>query len=131
MATKKSKKRTKSKKVVRRKAAPKTKVAKKTTPRRRTARKKRRVRGKSPRVALLPFEAQGLGAGSGGQSGDLQGLSGVASADSESVEELIEEGNALEAEVVKGVQDAAAADEQEVVTHEVPEDDVPEEYLEK
>jgi hypothetical protein len=30
---------------------------------------------------------------------------------------------------VKGVQDAENADEAEVTTHEVPEDDVPEEYL--
>jgi hypothetical protein len=32
---------------------------------------------------------------------------------------------------VKGVEDAGAADEREVRTHEVPEDDVPEEYLDK
>lgn len=66
---------------------------------------------------------------SAGQSGDLQGLSGVESADSESVDELLEEGNAFEAEVVSGVEEAGDSDEQEVHTHEVPEDDVPEEYL--
>jgi len=65
---------------------------------------------------------------SGGQSGDLQGLSGVESADSESVDELLEEGNAFEADVVTGVEDADNADEREVRTHEVPEDDVPGEY---
>jgi hypothetical protein len=48
-----------------------------------------------------------------------------------SVDELLEEGNAFEAEAVKGVQDAPDADESEVVAHEVPEDDVPEEYLDK
>lgn len=74
------------------------------------------------------FQPRGLGARSGGQSGDLQGLSGVEGAASESVEELIEEGNAFEADVVKGVEDAENSEEREVVTHEVPEDDVPEEY---
>ena len=67
---------------------------------------------------------------SGGQSGDLQGLSHRASVDSESVDELVEEGNAFEAGVVMGVEDAGNADESEVHTHEVSEDDVPEEYLE-
>ena len=52
-------------------------------------------------------------------------------ADSESVDELIEEGNAFEADVVTGVEDAEGADEREVRTHEVPEDDVPGEYLDK
>jgi hypothetical protein len=65
---------------------------------------------------------------SGRQSGDLQGLSGVESADSESVDELLEEGNAFEADVVTGVEAADNADEREVRTHEVPEDDVPGEY---
>ena len=77
----------------------------------------------------MVFEPKGLGARSAGQSGDLQGLSGIAGAGSESVEELLEEGNAFEAELVKGVEDAGDADESEVKTHEVPEDDVPEEYL--
>jgi hypothetical protein len=61
----------------------------------------------------------------------LQGLSNVAGADSESVDELLEEGNAFEAEVVKGVQDVRDADEGDIVTHEVPEDDVPREYDEQ
>jgi len=68
---------------------------------------------------------------SAGQSGDLQGLSGAEDSDSESVDELLEEGNSFEAEVVKGVEDAGDADEAEVHTHEVPEDDVPGEYLDK
>jgi hypothetical protein len=50
----------------------------------------------------------------------LQGLSNVQSADSESVDELLEQGNAFEAEVVTGVEDAEDADESEVRTHEVP-----------
>jgi hypothetical protein len=69
--------------------------------------------------------------GSAGQSGDLQGLSGHEGADSESVDELLEEGNAFEADVVSGVESADDADEQEVHTHEVSEDDVPGEYLDK
>jgi hypothetical protein len=64
-------------------------------------------------------------------SGDLQGLTDVERADSESVEELLEEGNTFEAGVVKGVEQAEDSDEQEVHTREFPEDDVPEEYREK
>jgi len=93
--------------------------------------RKKKVRGKSQNVDALVFEPEGLAARSGGQSGDLQGLSDIEGADSESVDELLEEGNAFEAEVVKGVQDAGDADDAEVRTHEVPEDDVPEEYLDQ
>jgi hypothetical protein len=69
-------------------------------------------------------------AGSGGQSGDTQGLSDVAEAGSESVEELIEEGQFFEAEAVSGVENAPDADVAEVHTRQVSEDDVPLEYLE-
>lgn len=65
---------------------------------------------------------------SGGQSGDTQGISEIEDADSESVAELLEEGQSLEAEVIAGVEGAPDADVSEVRTHEVPEDDVPEEY---
>jgi hypothetical protein len=58
----------------------------------------------------------------------LQGLSRLEGADSESVDELLEEGNAFEAGVVAGVESAGEAEGQEVHTHEVPEDDVPGEY---
>ena len=68
---------------------------------------------------------------SGRNAGDLQGLSNVEGADSESVDELLDEGNAFEADAVRGVEDAENADESEVHTHEVPEDDVPDEYLDK
>ena len=70
-----------------------------------------------------------LGPDAGGQAGDIQQISNVEDADSESVEELVEEGNAFEAEVVQGVEDAKDPDVSEVTTREVPEDDVPEEYL--
>jgi hypothetical protein len=70
-----------------------------------------------------------LGPNSAGQSGDLQGISNVADADSESVKELVEEGNAFEADAVDGVENAKDPDVSEVTTRQVPEDDVPEEYL--
>ncbi len=76
------------------------------------------------------FEVE-TGPDSAGQSGDLQGLRDVERADSESVDELLEEGNAFEAGIVAGVEHADDDKEQEVHTHEVPEDDVPEEYLDK
>ena len=41
------------------------------------------------------------------------------------MDELLEQGNTFEAEAVKGVEDAGDADEAEVRTHEVPQDDVP------
>ena len=68
-------------------------------------------------------------ADSAGQSGDTQGLSDVAEAGAESVEELLEEGQAFEAEAIGGVQDAPDADVAEVHTRQFPEDDVPSEYL--
>src|SRR6202035_2957993 len=132
MATKKNKKRkqTKSKKVVSKKTTSKKRVTKKpplkkTTPIR-VMLKKNRAREKQQSVATVASEPEGRRARSGGQAGDLQGLASKAGADSESVDELLEEGNAFEAEVVKGVQDAPDADTGEVVAHEVPEDDVPE-----
>jgi len=74
---------------------------------------------------------KGLGPASAGQSGDTQGLSDVAEASSESVEELVEEGQSFEAEVISGVENAPDPDVDEVHTKQVPEDDVPSEYLEK
>ena len=58
-------------------------------------------------------------------SGDLQGLSNIECADSESVDELLEEGSAFEAEVVMGVENAEDADGGEVRTHEVPQERCP------
>ncbi len=89
---------------------------------------RRRLQGKGQSASLEPFTAEEANAASAGQSGSLQGLSNAAGADSESVDELIEEGNSFEGGVVSGVEAADNADEQEVHTHEVPEDDVPEEY---
>jgi hypothetical protein len=72
---------------------------------------------------------RGLGAASAGQSGDTQGLSDVEAVDSESVEELVEEGQSFEAGVVAGVEDADAG-QREVRSKQIREDDVPLEYLE-
>ena len=66
-----------------------------------------------------------------GQSGDIQGLSDVADADSESVEQLLEEGQTFEAGVISGVERAGDVDVREVETTEVAEDDVPEEYYDR
>ncbi|HYM77454.1 MAG TPA: hypothetical protein VE377_15880 [Candidatus Dormibacteraeota bacterium] len=62
---------------------------------------------------------------------DSQGLSNLEQADSESVSELVDEGNTFEAGAVMGVEEADDAEEREVRTRELPEDDVPEEYLDK
>src|SRR5258705_11222244 len=80
--------------------------------------------------ATVSSEEKGLGPGSAGQSGDTQGLSDVAEAGSESVEELVEEGQSFEADAISGVEDAPDADVGEVPTKKVPEDHVPPEYLE-
>ncbi len=50
---------------------------------------------------------------------------------SQSVDELMGEGNAFEADVVMGVENAGNDEQKEVRTHEVPQDDVPKEYLDK
>ena len=64
-----------------------------------------------------------LGSDAAGQAGDLQGLT------SEEVISLLEEGQSFDAGVVAGIEDAALMDEEEIRTREVPEDDVPLEYL--
>jgi hypothetical protein len=121
-----------TKKVVAKKPLAKTPVAKKAVQRaapKKDGSSRRGFAAQRERVDTLVYEPVGIGASSGGQGGSLQGLSGRAGANSESVDELLEEGNSFEAEIVKGVQDAGDDEEGEVHTHEVPEDDVPEEYL--
>lgn len=94
-------------------------------------RKKKPIRSQSQINGLPEPGKEGLGSSAAGQSGDIQGLSNLSDADSESVEELVEEGQAFEAEVVSGVEDVPDADAEEVKTKEVPEDDVPPEYRER
>ena len=126
------KKKLAKKKPALKKAAAKTTKArgKKTTGAKTPAALRTQVRGKSQSVDTEAFVLEGQRA-RGGQSGDLQGLSNIDGADSESVAELIEEGNAFEADAVTGVEHAGDNDEKEVRTREVPEDDVPDEYLDK
>jgi hypothetical protein len=154
MANKKTRKKTKSKRTAGKKLAPAKKgrtprkSARKKPGKKKTAKRKslgtkaigrktvaagnKQNRRKSQRPDVVTFSRKESGSRSGEQSGDLQGLSNVEAADSESVQELLEEGNAFEAEVVKGVEDAGdRGGTREVRTHEVPEDDVPGEYLDK
>ena len=134
LATKKGipKKKLAKKKAVSKKVAVKTKALAKRATGAKTARgSKKRVHGRKQSVDTEAFALEGLRTRSGTQSGDLQGLSNVEGADSESVEELLEEGNAFEADAVMGVEHAGDTDEKEVRTHEVPQDDVPGEYLDK
>jgi len=112
---------------------PARRVAKKTASRKKKTAAKPATRG-TPRprqevTSPVPIlSRRGLGAASAGQSGDTQGLSRRDYLDSESVEELLEEGQYMEAEAVSGVEDARDPDQGEVRTRQFPEDDVPEEY---
>src|SRR6202046_5180430 len=125
------------------KRAPKKKVLKKKATSKKPVRKKKSIRaessvrrntsapaGRTSEVNSGMFRQgrRGLGPNSGGQSGDIQALPRDEDVDSESVEELAEEGQSYEAEVVSGVENAPDADQGEVRTGEVPEDDVPDEY---
>jgi sugar phosphate isomerase/epimerase len=58
-----------------------------------------------------------VGPDSGGQSGDSQQLSAIAEAADESVQELADSDQALEAGIVDGVEDAANHPERPVHTH--------------
>jgi hypothetical protein len=147
MATKKKGKKTKkSSRSAARKITRKVRSAKRS-PKKEAARNpvvKKKMAAKSRKTAVrakkkparkgrqgATFEQPRLDSRSGALTGDLQGLRDRESADSESVDELLEEGNAFEAGVVTGVEEAEDEPEREVHTHEVPEDDVPEEYREE
>src|SRR6266478_3036868 len=118
-----------SKSTVKKRVPKKKKPAAKKKP---VRRKKRGDRGKQEITNPIESTARrGLGSTTGGQSGDTQGLSRNEDADSESVEELAEEGQYFEAGAVSGVQNAKDPDEGEVTTSEVPEDDVPLEYTDR
>jgi len=109
--------------------AVKASAKKKSSPRKKSATKSTPRRRADVVNPVVSRGRRGLGAESGGQSGDTQGLSRQSYDDSESVEELMEEGQYMEAEAVSGVENAPDADQGEVRTRQVPEDDVPEEYL--
>ena len=113
------------------KAAARKLVAKKKSAAKKSVRKKSRPRRREVTYPGTPTGLRGLGPESAGQSGDTQGISRRESEDSESVEELLEEGQYAEAGAVSGVENAPDADQGEVRTREFPEDDVPQEYLDE
>jgi N utilization substance protein A len=112
------------------KGAPKRKAARKPTARRRPVRPTQAVMG-SQSVETVPLKRRARTATAGAGGGDFGGVSVVEGADSESANELLEEGQAFEAGIVSGVENAPDADQGEVRTHEEPQDDVPEEYEDK
>jgi hypothetical protein len=114
------------------KTAPKAKPAARKPPAKKVApsRPARLRRGSTERGLEPPPYARGMGSDAAGQSGDIEDLSRVEDVDSESVEELLEEGQAFEAGVISGVEEADG-EPGEVRTRQVPVDDVPEEYLDE
>ena len=151
-------KRTKSKPSVlkpKKKAAAKTKVKSRTNkasgrklsgktkrpaPRKKRSTKSRAKEVRSPEPSTLsgatfsvetPAARGARRSRSAGQSGDIQSLSRTALVDSESVEELLEEGQAREAAAISGVEDAPDPDQGEIRTRETLEDDVPQEYIDE
>lgn len=97
--------------------------ARKTAPAKKAGLRKRRIASRAASAGPVPvLEAEAI-------ARDERGFSRLRG-DAESVNELAEEGQAMEAELLSGVEaaDAANADESEVTTREVPEDDVPPEY---
>jgi len=140
-STQQARKRTSPKKSAKKKSAKKVaapnRAAAKRTSSKKTSRGQTRTANsqnspdRSRQSSPLSPERETSRSHSGEQSGDLQGLSNVENVDSESVDELMQEGNAFEAGVISGVEDAGKRYDKEVRTREVPEDDVPEEYLDK
>ena len=108
------------------KKGPKRKAARKPAARRRSAPEAEVPLG-SQSVETVPLKRRARVAG----GGDFGGASVVEDADSQSPEELLEEGQTFEAGIVSGVENAPDPDQGEVRTHEVPQDDVPEEYDDK
>jgi N utilization substance protein A len=130
----KKKKALKKKPAAKRKSVAKKKIvrAKRKQVRRPKKAVQRKILGRASTLGIAtPPYRKGLGPSAAGQSGDVQGLSESENVDSESVSELAEEGQDYEAEVVSGIESAPDADQGEVKTHEVPEDDVPPEYRER
>ena len=114
-------------KVAAKPVAAKTTIAKaRTAPRRGAADSDTDFRA-NQEVEIVRPKGRSRVARAGAGSGDLQGISNVEEADSESEDELLEEGQSFEAGIISGVE-RAGDEESEVVTHEVLEDDVPLEY---
>src|ERR1700719_2147115 len=113
------------------KSGKKKSAAKRGTAPKKRARRSRQTAMGSQNVETVQIKPRALRARAGAGGGDFGGVSTVESVDSESADELLEEGQAFEAGIVSGVEDAPDADRGPVKTREVPEDDVPEEYLDK
>jgi len=126
-----AKKKMASKKAAQQRAVKTKASGKRTIGGERMAAPKKPHRRKSQSVDTVALSVEETVSHPSGQAGDLQGLSNLERASSESVDELLEEGNAFEADVIMGVEAAEAGEGREVHTHEVPEDDVPGEYLDK
>ncbi len=125
----------KNKKSGKKRAASKTRVSakaklsaksgkKKSAAKRRTAPKKRAGRSRqaamgSQNVDTVQMKPRAMRARAGAGGGDFGGLSTVESVDSESADELLEEGQAFEAGIVSGVEDAPDADQGPVKTRDV------------
>ena len=112
------------------KKASKRKAARKPVARRGASRQPQIVFG-SQSVKTVPQKRRARVAAAGAGGGDFGGASVVEGVDSESADELLEEGQTFEAGIVSGVENAPDADKGEVRTREVSQDDVPEEYDDK
>jgi hypothetical protein len=69
------------------------------------------------RKTLIPQEQDSSHTARGQLSGDVQNLSQQELSDSESVEELVQEGQDFEGELIEGIENAPPADQGEVRTH--------------
>jgi hypothetical protein len=120
----------KNKAVAKAKAATpkKAPVKSKTAPKKTPPSTQATVARGSQDVETVQLKPKSRVARAGTGAGDLQGISIVEDVDSESADELLEEGQAFEAGIVSGVERAGDAGGSEVITHEVLEDDVPKEY---
>jgi hypothetical protein len=79
---------------------------------------KRKLRDREVPFDQLGSDAEESASDSAGQSGDAQGLSPIAEAEEESVEELAETDQEYEAEILEGVEDAGDHPERPVRTRE-------------
>src|SRR2546429_3914473 len=112
------------------KAGLKRKAARKPAARRRPVRETQAVLG-SQSVPTVPLKRRARTAAAGAGGGDFGGVSVVEGADSESAEELLEEGQTFEAGIGRGVGGAPGAGRGGGGTHQGPPDDVPEEEDDK
>jgi hypothetical protein len=77
------------------------------------------------RLIVESEEEASPGVHKGDLAGDIQGLSTAELSDSESVSELIEEGQDLEAELIEGIEEAPDPDQDEVRVHKAPQKNIP------